>query len=312
MYTIKLYDSSEKTVWDEFVTNSKNSHFFFIRDYMDYHSDRFRDYSMMIYDEKESLVALMPSNRNGEIVYSHQGLTFGGLIYKKTIKQINVLKAFEAIVFFLKENGIDKFVYKKMPYIYHQIPADEDLYALFRCNFSLYRRDVSSAVDLNNQIPYSKGRKWLVNKAKNSGLQVILQEDISQFWSILTHVLQVHHGVSPVHSYEEISSLAKMFPDNIVFYSVVYGTDILCGSVVFITSTAVHTQYMFNTERGRELGALDFLIDDLIKTKFYGKKYFDFGISNEDQGRFLNEGLVSQKEGFGARAICHDFYEILL
>lgn len=39
-------------------------------------------------------------------------------------------------------------------------------------------------------------------------------------------------------------------------------------------------------------------------------KYFDFGISNENNGRFLNRGLIAQKEGFGARTIVHDFYEL--
>ena len=30
----------------------------------------------------------------------------------------------------------------------------------------------------------------------------------------------------------------------------------------------------------------------------------------KNEGRFLNAGLIAQKEGFGARAVVHDFYEL--
>ena len=38
--------------------------------------------------------------------------------------------------------------------------------------------------------------------------------------------------------------------------------------------------------------------------------YFDFGRSTENpDGSGLNEPLVFQKEGFGARGLCYDIYE---
>ena len=43
---------------------------------------------------------------------------------------------------------------------------------------------------------------------------------------------------------------------------------------------------------------------------FAHKKFFDFGISNEAQGRKLNQGLSYWKESFGASTIVHDFYEV--
>ena len=67
---------------------------------------------------------------------------------------------------------------------------------------------------------------------------------------------------------------------------------------------------MASSAIGKEIGALDFVLNDLIKNIYRDYKYFDFGISNENNGQFLNEGLIAQKEGFGARAICHDFYKI--
>jgi hypothetical protein len=57
-----------------------------------------------------------------------------------------------------------------------------------------------------------------------------------------------------------------------------------------------HGQYIskFGSE---ETGSLDFVW--LFTTKeFIGKRYFDFGISNVDQGKKLNEGLTYWKESF--------------
>ena len=43
---IEKYSSNYKIIWDKFVKNSKNTHFFFLRDYMEYHSDRFEDFRL--------------------------------------------------------------------------------------------------------------------------------------------------------------------------------------------------------------------------------------------------------------------------
>lgn len=67
---------------------------------------------------------------------------------------------------------------------------------------------------------------------------------------------------------------------------------------------------MASTPKGKEIGALDLLIHQLMSDYFKDKRYFNFGISTEDSGKYLNEGLLSQKNGFGARSTVHDFYEI--
>jgi hypothetical protein len=48
----------------------------------------------------------------------------------------------------------------------------------------------------------------------------------------------------------------------------------------------------------------------LISETFKNKRFFDFGISNENQGRKLNNGLSYWKESFGASTIIQDFYEV--
>ncbi|WP_429115857.1 GNAT family N-acetyltransferase [Aeromonas veronii] len=307
---IKKYNDSDRIIWDEFVSLAKNKHFFFFREFMEYHSDRFQDNSLMFFDDNQKLLAILPANRIGGQLYSHQGLTFGGVIIKSSAKQKEVNEVFAAIPDYLKKNGFSSLIYKKIPYIYHSFPCDEDLYSLFRLNSNVVRRDVSSTIKMNCQIKYSKGRKWIVKKSNACGVVYKESDDVSAFWSNLTDVLMSVHGAKPVHSCDEISALKKAFPENIKIFSASLDGEQVAGAVIFITDTVAHTQYLYNTVAGRDVGALDGLVDYLVKKVFVDKEYFDFGISNEQQGRYLNEGLISQKEGFGARAVVHDFYEI--
>lgn len=307
---IKLYSENLKLAWNEFIQKSKNSHFMFNRDYMDYHSDRFDDLSLMFYDEKNKLIAVLPANKVSNILHSHQGLTFGGLIVNDKMTVEIMLEVFKALKVFLKENNLKKIIYKCIPYIYHTKPSEEDKYALFINDAKLFRRDVSSTINLNTAIRYSKGRKWSVNKAKKEELKVIESKDYDTFWQLLESVLEAQHGSKPVHSIDEIKNLSSCFPKNIKLYLALQDEEVLSGVVIYENDKIVHTQYLANSLLGRDIGALDFLLDYLINDKYKDKDYFDFGISNEQQGRVLNTGLIAQKEGFGARAVVHDFYEV--
>jgi Acetyltransferase (GNAT) domain len=307
---IVKYTVEHKNLWNEFVKNSKNSHFFFQRDYMNYHSDRFEDFSIMIFDETDKLIAILPANIKENILYSHQGLTFGGFLVDDRMKTETMLAIFESLKEFVKEKNIEKIVYKCIPYIYHIKSSEEDRYALFRNDAKLIRRDVTSTIDLTEQIRYSKGRKWTVNKAKKELIQTFESDDYGIFWELLTGVLESNHEAKPVHTLEEMKKLASLFTKNIKLFLAKKDERIVSGALIYENQNIVHTQYLANSEEGRECGALDLLIDYLIKDIYKNKKYFDFGISNEDAGRFLNTGLIAQKEGFGARAVVHDFYEL--
>ena len=76
---IERYTAEKAAEWDEFVAKSKNGTFLFDRNYMDYHADRFADFSLMFYNDKHKLCALLPANIDDGTLYSHQGLTYGGL-----------------------------------------------------------------------------------------------------------------------------------------------------------------------------------------------------------------------------------------
>lgn len=307
---IICYRKDYYKIWDEFVARSKNRHFFFKRDYLEYHSDRFEDFSLMVFDNNDKLIALLPANIKENILYSHQGLTFGGLLINEGMKTEIMLEIFKSINSFLKEKNVERIFYKCIPYIYYINPSEEDRYALFRNNARLMRRDVSTTISLENKIKYQEQRVRALKKAVRNELEFEESKNFKSYWDILEETLNIQHNAKPVHSLDEIEKLAKLFPNNIKLFVAKKNNKVLGGTLIFENEQIVHTQYLANSLEGRSVGALDFVIDKLINEIYNDKKYFDFGISNEDAGRYLNTGLIAQKEGFGGRAVVHDFYEL--
>jgi hypothetical protein len=311
MIEIVKYSKNYKNQWNEFLLDGKNSTFLFNRDFIDYHSDRFNDYSLIILDE-DKIAGLLPANIDDDgIAYSHQGLTYGGFVFCKDEKLNNILIYLHSAIKFLSENGIDKLKYKSFPRFYNTIGADEVDYSLFLLNARLYRRDTASVINLNDKIEYQNRRIRAIKKAKQLGVIILEKYSFSEFWNeILIPNLNERFGVNPVHSQVEIELLAKHFPTNIRQFNAYLNDKIVAGTTIFETSIVAHAQYISATNEGRNNGGLDLLFSHLIESQFNDKNYFDFGISNENQGKSLNHGLLDWKEGFGGRTFSHDFYEI--
>ncbi|HEF9450997.1 TPA: GNAT family N-acetyltransferase, partial [Campylobacter coli] len=288
---IKKYNLNSKDIWNNFNKDAKNGLFMFDRNYMDYHSDRFMDNSLMFYED-EKLIALLPCNVVENILYSHQGLTFGGFIVDENMKQGKMLECFEVLKEYMKENNFKKLIYKSIPYIYHKIPAQEDLYALFRNKAELFRVDCSTTIDLQNVLKMSDLRKRCIKKAQKNKVEITSSEDFNIFLILLNSVLQKQHGVNAVHSVEELKLLYSRFPQNIKLFVAKFNGEIIAATLVFIYENLVHTQYLAANEKAREIGALDLLIKTLMDEFAKSKKYFDFGISTENGGEFLNHGLI--------------------
>ena len=320
MITVTRYTPQNHQTWNEFVKQSRQGTFLFDRNYMDYHQDRFHDHSLMIY-YKDKLYALLPANEvvsasNNEIpqkeLVSHQGLTYGGLLTCNKMTAELTCETFEAIGNYLKHEGFSKLTYKAIPWIYHKIPSEEDLYALIHVGkASLSAREISTTILLQNKLRFSEQRRRGVNKAKKNSLIIrqSSQEDVFAFWNILNNNLQQKYHTRPVHSNEELQLLMSRFPENIIGYSVLKDEEVIAGTIIFITPQVIHTQYIGASEKGKEEGALDLLFDYLINQKKWNAPYFDFGKSTEDRGNYLNTNLIHQKEGFGGRGVAYDTYE---
>lgn len=303
------YDASYKSEWDSFIDSSKNGTFLFKRGYMDYHSDRYPDHSLLFSCDGK-IIATLPATSNGETFSSHSGLTYGGLVTTKHMTTVDAIEIFGLILSFLREQGYRTFVYKPVPHIYHAIPSEEDLYALFRLNASLKARSVSSTILQADAIKFRNIRKSGIRKALKNSVEIVQSSDYADFWKILETNLAVRYGTAPVHSLQEIEMLSSRFPDEIKLHVAKKGGKTLAGVVMYGTRTVAHSQYIAASPEGRESGALDLLFHTLINDIYSNSRFFDFGISTENGGEYLNESLIYQKEGFGGRAICYDTYEI--
>ena len=309
-YTVRKYSKTDLKTWNEFIAQAKNATFLFHRDFMEYHKDRFEDYSLMVFDG-EKLVAILPANKSGETVYSHQGLTYGGLVYNDKIKLVSVIQIFKTVLFFLNENSIQKLQLKLIPSIYHQKPSEELNYILFLLESRIIRRDALSVIDMFQPFLLSKIRKRGVKTGINNGLIIKEVNDLDDFWNkILIPNLTQKHQAKPVHSLEEITKLKALFPEKIRQFNVYEKDVIVAGTTIFETTTVAHSQYISGKDDKNQLGAIDFLFYHLISEVFQNKRFFDFGISNENQGQNLNQGLSYWKESFGASTIVQDFYEV--
>jgi hypothetical protein len=307
MFTVRPYAQADANVWDALVEHSRNGNLLHRRGYMDYHADRFVDRSLIVERNGEA-VAVFPANIRDNLVTSHGGLTYAGLISTQALRAESTLAVFEQIGNHYRALGVESVIYKAVPHVFHAYPAEEDLYALHGLGARLTRRDLSSVIPLRETFHFTQGRRHAVDKARKASIRLQIGADPAAFHALLSEVLG-KHDTQPTHSLQELRMLQARFPRQIVLHEAYREDALLAGVLVYDFGRVVHTQYMAASEEGRRMDALSFLLAELIVGVYTDRVYFSFGISTEQEGRVLNGGLIAQKEYFGARAVVHDFYE---
>ena len=309
MFEIRRYTPEHVDEWNQFVAESKNGVFLFDRRYMDYHSDRFCDHSLMFYLDGR-LLALLPAHQSGDTLCSHNGLTYGGLVMSPRLTVVQTMHLFRELNEYLRSQGIRHVSYKAIPWIYHRLSAEEDLYALYHeCHARIVARDFATNIYLSAGLRWERVRRRGIVRARSAGVVVERSNHYEAFWQVLADNLMNKYGVKPVHSLQEIELLHGRFPQNIQLYQAVREGKVLGGVVLYISSQVVHAQYSSASPEGKKLGVIDLLYDQIFKD-YRDYPYFDFGRSTEHpDGSGLNENLVFQKEGYGGRGLCYDIYE---
>lgn len=312
MIEIQRYCKEKKDIWNLFNKQSKNSLFMFDRNYMDYHQDRFLDHSLLFYDD-EKLIAILPLSEHGDVLISHGGLTYGGFITNEKMKQHTMNDCFHELLEYCRRLGFKTIRYKCIPYIYHSQPAEEDRFALFANGANLEIVDVSTYVNLTNPLKMPKGRKAQISRAKREN--VIIEEltgleDFNEFINLENEVLVERHDTHAAHTGPELKMLYDRFPENIHLFGAKKDGELIAGTVIYEYDSVIHTQYMAANDEARVIGALDLAVATVIDKYKENKKWLDFGISTEHGKVYLNEGLCSQKEGFGGRTGVYEIWEI--
>lgn len=309
-FNITPYKPNLHSTWNNFVHQAKNATFLFDREFMSYHQDKFLDASVLIF-ENDKLLAIFPANSVGETVFSHQGLSYGGLVISDKIKLQDYILIVESLLKYYQNLGIKTLLVKQISTFYCQSFSDEWAYVAFLLNAKISRVDASSVLDLSRPLNYAKDRKDGIKRGLKNNLEIKESEDFEDFWqNILNPNLLERHQVKPVHSLDDIRLLKQRFPKNIRQFNVYQNDKIVAGTTIFETDLVAHSQYISANDARSKLGSLDFLHDYLFTQVFQHKKYFDFGISNENHGKSLNQGLNYWKQSFGAQICANFVYEI--
>lgn len=311
MYSVQRYSSEYFDVWNNFVTNSKNGTFLFHRDFMEYHADRFTDYSLMVYDGNK-LVALLPANIADNVVHSHQGLTYGGILFASQVSFDKARLVFNSLVRFMLNEGILTLIIKQIPQMYHKMPSFEMDFLLYKAGASIKRKDLNLAVDYSAEKWISKSKLKHYRRRADIGFEIKKEQSFEAFWQhVLVPRLKTKHNAAPVHNVNEITMLAKRFPDNIIQYNIYKENVLLAGLTLFISDKVVKSQYGATTKAGEELRALDYLFISVLEKYRSEMHYFDMGTVMERDGS-INYGLVTQKEELACSTYTQDIIELQL
>ncbi len=309
-YQIRRYQSNDFDIWNAFINKAKNATFLFHRNFMEYHSERFADFSLLVLDH-DKLVAVLPANRVGDSVISHQGLTYGGLVLSEKVKVEEVTTMMKLVLQFLNDNQCITLQIKVIPSIYNSFFSDEIEYVMFLTKAKTIRKDVLSVIDLTKPFFITKTRRESSNRGKKNNLVIREELNLELFWNkILIPNLENKHQAKPVHTFQEMTNLQQHFPKNIRHFNVYHNDEIVAGTTVFVTDNVVHPQYISGNINKNELGSLDYLYHYLITEVFSDKNYFDFGPSHEENGMKINKGILFWKESFGAKTTIQSYYEV--
>ncbi len=311
-YYVRTYQLTDYASWNEFVAQSKNATFLFHRDFMEYHSDRFDDFSLLILDEKQQIKAILPANKVGNALYSHQGLTYGGLVLQQKTKLQDVIEMMKVMLQFLQDQHIDRLQLKQLPSIYSDFPSDEMEQLCFLLKAQRVRSEALAVVDLSNKMEVSRVRKRGIERGQQLGLVIKEVSDFKEFWSIMLEPnLQERYDAKPVHSLAEITHLKSKFPKNIRQFNVYFENKIIGGVTLFVTKNVLHPQYLSGNKKfNSKYGGLDFLYQYIMTNLATTQRYLNFGSSSENNGLQLNTSLHYWKESFGGRTVVQNFYEI--
>jgi len=298
-YCEKYFD-----IWDEFIKNSKNGNIFHTRKFLSYHKDRFIDKSILIY-KKNRLLGVFPAAKFKDKIISHRGSTYGGLIVRKDNKLNDTLNIWQEIKNYYKKS----IEYRKNEYIFDIYPSEEVEFAAKKIGFREIYEELSTCIDLDF-IKLSERRKRAYKKCKD--LKIKFDDmDYKSYYEILETNL-IKHNSTPTHLLEEMQLLKTLLPKN-YFLVTIYLDNIMIAGIwlVLANSKTAHTFYIAQNYEYSNFQPLTCIVLKIIeflqKNNF---KYLNFGISTENQGKFINSGLFEFKESFGGFGVSRKYLRL--
>lgn len=289
---VEVYNrESHRDLWEGFVgSRARNAHFMHSRDYLEYHEDRFVDHSLLLFDGKK-VAGVLPANRNDSVLVSHGGLSFGGLLVSDKFRLKQWMEAFVAIGEHMREAGLTELDYRATPIWQHDVPGEEDVYLIESAGAQ--PEGLASAIcRMDGEFLGNATRR---NEAR---CDVVVDRDETargELMDLIAETLQRRHETAPVHTREEMDTLAGRFPDGIRCYTARAGEELVGGVVLFCTAAAVKLQYVGYSDSQ----AMSAIYAHLFGLEEFTGRWFDFGTSMA--GGVIDPGLFAYKESLGGR-----------
>lgn len=321
MLVVNRFCAEFENEWDDFIVSSVNGTLMQERKFLNYHPiDRFLDHSL-IFREGKRIIAVLPAAEvqqadKSMILISHPGASHGGLIIAPTLSTKRSLELVEAFVEYCAKTGFDYIRLKPVPRIYHRGLSDQLDFALRFSGFKIEYTELATALELKNrEEPFLKSvmcpaafRDY--RRALKSGLAVVEDADLDDYWPILESKLMLSHNAKPTHALEEIKLLKTLYPDRIKLFAAYAGAKPAAGVLAFLLNERViNCFYIAHDDYYQHMRPLNLIFGYMME---WGRKnsflYLDWGISTEGKGSSVNAGLFRFKEGYGGHGVLRECY----
>jgi len=293
---IKKYDESLAKEWDEFVSNSINGTIYHSRKFLNYHKDKFQDESILIYDNE--LVCVVPCCKKDNNYFSHSGATYGGPVFKN-FELLKIKKIIDLIFEYYK----NKIEFRIAGNIYFNVPQNKLFFLLnqklkIKLELSWYVNNFDNWFD---NIKNKRNKSYLDKFEKNHNITIANNnDDYINFHNILSKNLNEKYKSNPTHSLDEFLIFKNQIEENQSLY-LVKKENIILGGVLLVKATN-NCWYTFYISKNSDYNSTSncsilFIMKNIsLDARKNNVKYLDYGISTEDKGLILNEGLSIFKE----------------
>lgn len=311
IYNVTRLNEANKSSFQQLYSQCAHITFQHSLKFMDYHEDRFEDHSVLILENETPKGYLLAARdlSNNDVVISHPGATFSGLVMTSDIKGSRLTELLASVLSFYRLEGFQTLIYKDVPRIYCPHSKGDFTYAAFRNQAQYHMVQLSAVIDLSHEDSFSSRR---IRTLKKNSTQLNISNDwtnLNSYWDVLSDNLWDKFRARPVHTLAEIELLKESFGNSIELFTATQKnqSEIIAGILVFKSSRVWKTQYISSSIQGRELGAVDFLIQKIMNSaRSMNAIYLDLGTSNENSGLVLNENLYNYKLEFGAEGVAYE------
>ena len=318
MITISKYEKKQLDEWDQFINASNNGTMFQKQRFINYHIDRkFVDNSLII-KNNNNIVAVLPAAIKNNILYSHPGSSYGGLVLAKKTEFSVINDIIQELDNYCKNKKLKSIFLINSPSIYHKEVDDSLDYLLQWNHFRKKEIYISHAVNINETVSVldllkKRKRRYLNNDDGLNALEFKESNEFDLFYDILLKSKE-KFKTKPTHSLEELYQLKKIFPEQIKLLLTMKKDSVVGGSLIFFANKKISLIF-YNTIleelRNSQISMLQ-LYKCMEISKQLGYQMVDFGVSHTPEANdpmAPKLSLIHFKEQFNARGVLRVAYQ---